>query len=72
MSTLPLKVLVADQFSLWPSGMDDLKSAGIELLYNTTLRGDALSEMLAEEQPEVLVVRSTKVHQEIIESNKNL
>ena len=52
--------------------MEDLKSAGIELLYNTTLRGDALSEMLAEEQPEVLVVRSTKVHQEIIDSNKNL
>ena len=54
-----MKVLVADQFS--PAGMEEMKSAGIEVPYDAALQGDALTAKIAELNPEVLVVRSTKV-----------
>ena len=65
-----MKVLVADQFS--PAGMEEMKDAGIEVTYDAALQGDALAAKLAEVQPEVLVVRSTKVPQAVVDANQNL
>ena len=65
-----MKVLVADQFS--PAGMEEMKSAGIDVHYDAALAGDALGAKLAEVQPEVLVVRSTKVQQAQIDASTSL
>lgn len=65
-----MKVLIADQFS--PAGMEELKQAGIDVTYDSSLSGDALQAKLAEEQPEVLVVRSTKVPAPIVDANNRL
>lgn len=65
-----MKVLVADQFS--PAGMEEMKSAGIEVTYDAALQGDALAAKIAEVNPEVLVVRSTKVQQPAIDASQSL
>jgi D-3-phosphoglycerate dehydrogenase / 2-oxoglutarate reductase len=52
-------VLVADQFE--PSGLDGLKQAGFDVLYDPKLADEALVAALGSSQAEVLVVRSTKV-----------
>ena len=65
-----MKVLVADQFS--PAGMDDMQASGIEVTYDAGLAGEALAAKLAEVQPDVLVVRSTKVPAEIVDAASSL
>ncbi len=65
-----MKVLVADQFS--PAGMEDMKNSGIDVTYDAGLAGDALAAKLAEVQPDVLVVRSTKVPAEVVDATNNL
>jgi len=52
-------VLVADQFE--PSGLEGLKRAGCEVIYDPQLADDTLAAALTHSQAEVLVVRSTKV-----------
>ena len=52
-------VLVADQFE--PSGLEGLKTAGCEVIYDPQLADDTLAAALTHSQAEVLVVRSTKV-----------
>ena len=54
-----MKVLIADLFS--PAAIDEMKKAGIEVAYNDKLSGETLTAELAKFQPNVLVVRSTKV-----------
>ena len=54
-----MKVLVADPFE--PSGLEGLRAAGCEVVFEPGLGGDALAAALAETAAEVLVVRSTKV-----------
>ena len=54
-----MKVLVADQFE--QSGIDGLRAAGCEVVYEPALKDEALAAALAESQADVLVVRSTKV-----------
>lgn len=59
-SSKTFRVLIADQFSA--DGMTELSLAGgIEVKYDAGLNGDSLTKALAEFQPQVLVVRSTKV-----------
>ena len=65
-----MKVLVADQFS--PAGMEEMKSAGMDVHYDAGLAGDALAAKLAEVQPEVLVVRSTKVPAAVVDAASSL
>lgn len=65
-----MKVLIADQFS--PAGMEEMKASGMEVTYDSALNGPALAAKLAEVQPEVLVVRSTKVQQDAIDATSNL
>ena len=54
-----MRVLVADLFSA--SGIDELKADGIEVHYEASLNGESLAKAMADFQPNVLVVRSTKV-----------
>jgi D-3-phosphoglycerate dehydrogenase len=54
-----MKILVADKFE--KSGLDGLKAAGCEVLYEPDLQDDALTEAIRTSGADVLVVRSTKV-----------
>lgn len=64
------RVLIADSFS--KQGLAELENSGIEVTYDAELQGESLAEALAEVKPDVLVVRSTPVNQEIIDANDNL
>src|SRR5437868_13901991 len=54
-----MKVLIADKFE--QSGRDGLQAMGCEISFQPDLKDDALVEAIAKEQPDVLVVRGTKV-----------
>ncbi len=54
-----MRVLIADKFE--QSGIDGLKALGSEVLFEPDLKDQALADAIASKQPEVLVVRSTKV-----------
>jgi D-3-phosphoglycerate dehydrogenase len=59
-----MHVLIADKFE--QSGQDGLKSAGCEVSYQPGLKDDALAREVERLQPDVLVVRSTKVTDAIL------
>jgi D-3-phosphoglycerate dehydrogenase / 2-oxoglutarate reductase len=59
-----MRVLIADKFE--QSGLDGLKAAGCEVLYHPGLKDDALAKEVEQSQPDVLVVRSTKVTEAIL------
>ena len=65
-----LKVLVADNFD--KRGLLDMENEGMEVAYNAGLEGQDLAAALAEEQPEVLLVRSTQVDRAVIDAAENL
>jgi D-3-phosphoglycerate dehydrogenase len=54
-----MKVLVADKFE--KSGLDGLKAAGCEVVYQPDLKDDALAAAIRDTAADVLVVRSTAV-----------
>src|SRR5215218_7249210 len=54
-----MKILVADQFE--QSGLDGLRGAGCEVVYDATLKDEALGTALGDTMAQVLVVRGTKV-----------
>ena len=54
-----MKVLIADQFE--QIGIDGIKAAGCEVIYEPTLADEQLAAALASTHADVLVVRSTKV-----------
>ena len=54
-----MKVLVADKFE--KSGLDGLQQLGCEVIYNPDLKDDALKAAISESGAEVIIVRSTKV-----------
>jgi D-3-phosphoglycerate dehydrogenase len=54
-----MKVLVADKFE--QSGIDALKAAGCEVIFEPDASGDALAAVIKQSQASVLVVRSTQV-----------
>ena len=54
-----MKVLVADKFEA--SGIEGLKAAGCEVIYEPDLKEDALTQAIASSGADVLVVRGTKV-----------
>ncbi len=62
-----MKVLVADKFE--KSGLDGLRALGCEVVSNPDLAGDTLAEAILAEQPEILIVRSTKVEARHLEGN---
>lgn len=59
-----MRVLIVDKFE--QSGQDGLKSAGCEISYQPGLKDDALAKEVAQWQPDVLVVRSTKVTEAVL------
>jgi len=65
-----MKVIIADLFS--EKGKAQLEEAKWEIVYNKDLKEDSLKAELESFQPEVLVVRSTKVPAELIDANANL
>ncbi|HVF28790.1 MAG TPA: 3-phosphoglycerate dehydrogenase family protein [Pyrinomonadaceae bacterium] len=54
-----MRVLIADKFE--QSGRDGLQAAGCEVSYQPEAKDESLIEAIQEKQPDVLVVRSTKV-----------
>lgn len=61
-----MKVLVADKFE--QSGQDGLKSLGCEVIYKPDIKDDSLTQTIRDERPEVLVVRSTKVNEAMLDA----
>ena len=61
-----MKVLVADKFE--QSGLDGLKAAGCEVIYQPDLKDDALTQALRDTAADVLVVRSTAVTAPMLEA----
>ena len=54
-----MKILIADKFE--ESGRIGLRTMGCEISFQPELKDDALVEAIAKEQPDVLIVRGTKV-----------
>src|SRR5262245_5767525 len=63
-----MKVLVADKFE--KSGIDGLKAAGCEVVYEPDLKDDALTQAIASSGADVLVVRSTKVTSPMLDAGR--
>ena len=63
-----MKVLVADKFE--QSGIDGLAAAGCDVLYEPDLKDDALTEAIRRSEADVLVVRSTKVTEPMLEAGR--
>src|SRR5438046_584484 len=61
-----MKILVADKFE--QSGIDGLKAAGCEVVYQPDLNGDALTQVVRETAADVLVVRGTTVTAPMLEA----
>jgi D-3-phosphoglycerate dehydrogenase len=61
-----MKVLVADKFE--QNGIDGLKAAGCEVVYQPDLKDDALTQALRDSSADVLVVRSTAVTGAMLEA----
>jgi D-3-phosphoglycerate dehydrogenase len=61
-----MKVLVADKFE--KTGLDGLKAAGCDVVYQPDASGDALTEAITTTGAEVLVVRSTQVTGAMLEA----
>lgn len=65
-----MKAVICDLFS--QAALEELRSHGIECLYDHTLKGPHLLEALAAERPQILVVRSTKVTADLIQAAPSL
>ena len=63
-----MKVLVADKFET--SGIEGLKAAGCEVVYQPDLKDDALTEAIRSTGAEVLVVRSTRVTTPMLDAGR--
>jgi len=67
---MAMKVLIADKFP--DEKIADVKRLGCTVVYQQSLKDDALLAALTEEKPDVLVVRSTRVTKEMIEAGQRL
>jgi D-3-phosphoglycerate dehydrogenase len=63
-----MKVLIADKFE--SSGVEGLKAAGCEVVHQPDLKDEALAQAIAGTQADVLVVRSTKVTEAMLEAGR--
>ncbi len=61
-----MKVLIADKFE--QSGIDGLKAAGCDVLYQPDLKDDSLTRAIRDTAADVLVVRSTNVTAPMLEA----
>ena len=65
-----MKVLIADKFD--PSGIETLQACGCAVQSMPDLTPDTLPDAVAEHNPDVLVVRSTKVQSPVFEVAQGL
>jgi D-3-phosphoglycerate dehydrogenase len=63
-----MRVLIADKFE--QSGIDGLKRAGCDVLYEPDLKEDALTHAIGSTGADVLVVRATKVTAAMLDSGR--
>ncbi|MGE3841933.1 MAG: NAD(P)-dependent oxidoreductase [Vicinamibacterales bacterium] len=63
-----MKVLIADKFE--KSGLEGLKALGCDVVYEPDLKDDSLRAALSESGAEVLIVRSTKVTEPMMDGGK--
>ncbi|HSK80188.1 MAG TPA: 3-phosphoglycerate dehydrogenase family protein [Thermoanaerobaculia bacterium] len=63
-----MKVLIADNFE--KSGVEGLEAAGCEVIHRPELKDEALTQAIAETQADVLVVRSTKVTEAMLNAGR--
>jgi D-3-phosphoglycerate dehydrogenase / 2-oxoglutarate reductase len=63
-----MNVLVADKFE--KSGIEGLKAAGCDVIYEPDLKDDALAEAIGSSGVDVLVVRSTKVTTPMLDAGR--
>jgi D-3-phosphoglycerate dehydrogenase len=63
-----MKILVADKFE--KSGIDGLRAAGCEVVYEPDLKEDSLTAAIGSMQADVLVVRSTKVTTPMLDAGR--
>ena len=63
-----MRVLVADQFET--SGLEGLRGAGLEVIFEPALSGDALGVALRQTRAEVLIVRSPKVTVDMLDGGE--
>jgi D-3-phosphoglycerate dehydrogenase len=71
LSDTPLAVvLLADSFR--PKGLEALGSLGCEIVLDPSLKDGALVEAIAATNPDILVVRSTKVTAQMLDASENL
>jgi D-3-phosphoglycerate dehydrogenase len=63
-----MKVLIADTFET--SGVEGLKTAGCEVIYEPDLKEDALAQAIASSGADVLVVRGTKVTAPMLDAGR--
>jgi D-3-phosphoglycerate dehydrogenase len=63
-----MKVLIADKFE--KSGIEGLRAAGCEVVQQPDLKDEALARAIAETQADVLVVRSTKVTEAMLNAGR--
>ena len=63
-----VKVLVADKFE--QSGLDGLKAAGCEVISQPDLKDDSLAAAIRDTGADVLIVRSTKVTEAMLDAGR--
>jgi D-3-phosphoglycerate dehydrogenase len=63
-----MKILVADKFE--KNGIDGLRAAGCEVVYEPDLKDDSLTAAIGSTQADVLVVRSTKVTTPMLDAGR--
>jgi len=63
-----MKVLVADKFE--KSGLDGLRAAGCDVVFEPDLKDQALADAIASSGADVLVVRSTKVTEAMLDAGR--
>ena len=63
-----MKVLVADKFE--KSGIEGLKAAGCEVVYDPELKDEALADAIGRSGADVLVVRATKVTAPMLDAGR--
>src|SRR6267378_7597674 len=59
-------VLIADKFE--SSGREGLQAIGCEISYQPDLKDDSLTEAIRKDQPDVLIVRGTKVTEPMLDA----
>ena len=65
-----MKVLIADKYP--EDKIDKIKEIGYEVIYDPGLKEESLIEGLKQHNPDTLIVRSTKVKKEMIDSSDKL